>query len=80
MDKQKEPLTREDFVEIFELAWASTCQSDSSYIREVGVKQALLDEWSSLMDGLKRIIALRDLPSLLKSSIPTNNGQIKEEQ
>ena len=49
----KEPLTREDFVEIFEFAWASTCQSDSSYIREVGVKQALLDEWSSLMDGLE---------------------------
>ena len=30
MGKQKEPLTREEFIDIFEIAWAGTCQSDSS--------------------------------------------------
>lgn len=36
-----------------EIAWSGTCQSNYSYIEEVGVEQALQDEWESMMDGLE---------------------------
>lgn len=49
----KEKLTKAEFVEMFEIAWNSTCQSNYSYIEEVGAEQALQDEWDSMMDGLQ---------------------------
>ena len=49
----KEKLTKAEFVEMFEIAWSSTCQSNFSYIEEVGAEQALRDEWNSLQDGLQ---------------------------
>jgi len=45
-------LTKAEFIEMFEIAWSSTCQSNFSYIEEVGAEQALQDEWDSMMDGL----------------------------
>lgn len=49
----KEELTRADFLEIFEVAWSSSCQHELSYIEKVGVGKAMLDEWESLQDGLQ---------------------------
>lgn len=49
----KEKLTKAEFIPMFEIAWSSTCQSNYSYIEEVGVEQALQDEWESMMDGLE---------------------------
>ena len=49
----KEKLTRIDFLEIFELAWSSSCQHDYSYIESVGVEKAMQEEWESLQDGLQ---------------------------
>lgn len=49
----KEKLTKAEFIPMFEIAWSGTCQSNYSYIEEVGVEQALQDEWESMMDGLE---------------------------
>lgn len=49
----KEKLNRADFLEIFELAWSSSCQHDFAYIERVGVEKAMLNEWESLQDGLQ---------------------------
>lgn len=55
----KEKLTKAEFVEMFEIAWSSTCQSNFSYIEEVGAVQALQDEWDSMIDGLQEDNAFR---------------------
>lgn len=52
-------LTKAEFIEMFEIAWSSTCQSNFSYIEDVGVEQALQDEWDSLQDGLQEDYAFR---------------------
>ncbi len=49
----KEELSRADFLEIFELAWSSSCQHDFTYIEKVGVERAMQEEWESLQDGLQ---------------------------
>lgn len=49
----KEKLNRADFLEIFELAWSSSCQHELSYIEKVGAEKAMQDEWESLQDGLQ---------------------------
>lgn len=55
----KEKLTRTEFVDMFEMAWSENCQHESSYIEDVGVEQALQDEWDSLQDGLQEDYAFR---------------------
>lgn len=34
----KEKLTKAEFIPMFEIAWSGTCQSNYSYIEEVGVE------------------------------------------
>ena len=52
-------LTKAEFIEMFEIAQSSTCQSNFSYIEEVGAEQALQDEWDSMMDGLQEDYAFK---------------------